>query len=50
MDTKQSSISCRKLAHMDKDAKIAAIRNKLKSLKGEGSNVKRPRLETDKKN
>jgi hypothetical protein len=50
LDTKQSSISCSKLAHMDKDAKIAAIRKKLRSLEGEGSNAKRPRLETDKKN
>lgn len=50
MDAKQSSISCSKLAHMDKDAKIAAIKKKLRSLEGEGSSAKKPRLGTDKKN
>ncbi|KAJ1693583.1 hypothetical protein LUZ63_010281 [Rhynchospora breviuscula] len=48
-DAKQSSTSCSKLASLDKDAKIAAIRKKLKSLEGEGSSAKRPRLDTAKK-
>lgn len=50
MDTKLYSISGSKLSHMDKDAKIAAIKKKLKILEGEGSSAKKQRLETDKRN
>ncbi|KAF3321038.1 putative RNA-binding protein 18 [Carex littledalei] len=42
-DTKLYGISCSKLSHMDKDAKIAAIKKKLKSLEGEGSSAKKQR-------
>lgn len=46
-DKKHAGGSGSKLAQADRAAKIAAIKNKLKSLEGEGCSNKRPRLEPD---
>ncbi|XP_072963577.1 uncharacterized protein [Typha angustifolia] len=45
-DTKKSSISCGKSGQINYSAKIAAIKNKLKSLEEESCSTKRPKLQT----
>lgn len=46
-DPKNPNISGSKVGQSSRSAKIAAIKNKLKSLEEEGYNAKRPRLQKD---
>ncbi|XP_008803933.2 probable RNA-binding protein 18 [Phoenix dactylifera] len=46
-DAKMPSITCSTSGQMSRSAKIAAIKNKLKSLEEEGCGSKKPRLQTD---